>query len=220
MVRKTLLIPLGIMLGAAIIGLSLPFWNGIPGSEQNVIPRFASQWHVGKGSETHPVLKYLVNAQDKEFFVTISFGNQTGDTQQVKLVIDDKKTGQHLEQDLQLGQAFVFIGVNDDLKQYVKALDGSVLSVRDTLSGSKYLVVGAEWGNTFVGKFNPMLKVTQYTDTRFEFGTLKTFVVSYKINEIENKLWIADNVPLPLKAQYYTIDGKPDYSYELVSLGH
>lgn len=219
MVRK-ILIPLGLMIAAAVIGVSFPFWNGIPGSEQNIIPRFASQWHVGKGTETHPTLKYLVTSQDKEFFATMSFGEQKDNTQQVKLTIDDKKTGQHLEQDLQIGQAFVFIDVNDDLKPYVRALDGSLFSVRDTLSGSKYLVVGAEWGNVFIGKFNPMLKVTQYTETKFDFGTLKTFVVSYKINEIENKLWVADNIPLPVKAQYYTIDGKPDYSYELVSLGH
>ena len=80
------------------------------------------------------------------------------------------------------------------------------------------MVVGAEWGTTFVGKFTPKLKLTEYVDSEFEFGTLKTFVVSYRINEIENKLWIADNIPLPVKAQYYNIDGTPDYSYELVAL--
>jgi hypothetical protein len=81
------------------------------------------------------------------------------------------------------------------------------------------LVVGAEWGTTFVGKFTPKLKLTEYSDTQFEFGTLKTFLISYKVNEIENKLWIADNIPLPVKAQYYTIDGSLDYSYDLVALG-
>ncbi len=206
------------MLGAAAIGLAFPFLNGVPGSEQNIIPRFASQWHVGKGTEEQPVLQYIVNYQDKEFLAKLEFLEKMGDTEKINLVIDDKKTGQHLEQNLEIGEAFVFIGTNEEIKPYVQALDRSVFSVRDTLTGSKYLVVGAEWGTTFVGKFNPKLKVTEYSDTKFEFGTLKTFVVSYKINEIENKLWIADNIPLPVKATYYAIDGTLDYSYELVAL--
>lgn len=207
------------MLGAAAIGLAFPFLNGVPGSEQNVLPRFAPQWHLGKGAEEKPTLQYLVNYQDYEFLAKIQFLEQAGDTQQVRLIIDDKKTGQHVEQQLELGQAYVFIGVNEEIKPYVHVLDKTVLSVRDTITGSKYLVVGAEWGTTFVGKFTPKLKLTEYSDTQFEFGTLKTFLVSYKINDIENKLWVADNIPLPVKAQYYTINGSLDHSYELVALG-
>ena len=206
------------MLGAAAIGLAFPFLNGVPGSEQNIIPRFANQWHVGKGAEEKPTLQYLVNYQDQEFLAKIQFLDQTENGQDVMLTIDDKKTGQHLEQTLTLGQAYVFIGVDDSIKPYVDALDRSVFSVRDTIVESKYLVVGAEWGTTFVGKFTPKLKLTEYKDTEFEFGALKTFLVSYTINDIQNTLWIADNVPLPVKAQYYNIDGTVDYSYELVAL--
>lgn len=207
------------MLGAAAIGLAFPFLNGVPGSEQNVIPRFANQWHLGEGAEEKPTLQYLVNYQDYEFLAKIEFLEQTGDTQQVHLIIDDKKTEQHLEQQLELGQAYVFIGANEEIKPYVHVLDKTVFSVRDTITGSKYLVVGAEWGTTFVGKFTPKLKLTEYSDTQFEFGTLKTFLISYKVSDVENKLWIADSIPLPVKAQYYALDGSLDYSYELVALG-
>jgi hypothetical protein len=206
------------MLGAAAIGLSFPFLGGVPGSEQNIIPRFASQWYIGKGTEDQPVLQYLVNYQGQEFLAKIAFLEKTGDTEKIHITIDDPKSGKHIEQELQIGEAFVFIGVNNEIKPYTQLLDKSVFSVRDTLTGPKYLVVGAEWGMTYVGKFTPKLKLTEYIDSEFEFGTLKTFVVSYKINEIENKLWIADNIPLPVKAQYYTIDGTLDYSYELVAL--
>ena len=206
------------MLGAAVIGLTYPFWNGVPGSEQNVIPRFANQWHIGEGSENHPVLQYVINYSDKEFLATIEFMEKNGDNEKINLLIDDKKSGVHLEQQLEIGEAFVFIGVNDDLKPYVQALDKTVFSVRDTITGSKYLVVGAEWGTTFVGKFNPKLKVVDYLDTKFQFGELKTFIISYEINQIQNKLWIVDNMPLPVKAEYFTIDGKPDFSYELIDV--
>jgi len=100
----------------------------------------------------------------------------------------------------------------------VRALDATVFSVRDTIVEERYLVVGAEWGTIYVGKFTPKLKITEYSETQFEFGKLKTFTISYKINDIENKFWVADGVPLPVKAEYYTLDGNIDYVYELTKL--
>jgi hypothetical protein len=218
LVRKALFIPLGIMLGAAALGLSYPFLTGVPGSEQNIIPRFASQWHIGKGAEAQPTLQYLVKNQEMEFLAEFDFLEQTGDEQIVRLVIDDKKTGQHVDHTLKIGKAYVFIDTTDDIKPYVNVLDKTVLSVRDTIVESKYLVVGAEWGTTFVGKFTPKMKLTEYKDTEFAFGSLKTYTISYKINNVENYFLVADNIPLPVKSEFYTIDGVPDYSYELVKL--
>jgi hypothetical protein len=218
LVRKVLFIPLGIMLGAAALGLSYPFLIGVPGSEQNVIPRFANQWHVGKGAESQPTLQYLVKYQEMEFLAELDFLEQAGDEQVIHLIIDDKKTGQHLDETLKIGKAYVFIGVPDDAKPYTDALDKTVLSVRDTVSESKYLVVGAEWGTTFIGKFTPKMKLTEYKDTEFEFGILKTYTISYKVSEVENYFHVADNVPLPVRSEFYTIDGMLDYSYDLVRL--
>lgn len=219
MVRKTFLIPLGIMLGAAAIGLSYPLLTGLPGQEQNILPKFASQWHVGKGAEDGPVLQYLVKTQQMEFLAEMKFLEQSGDEQDIQLIIDDKKTGQHLEQTLKIGKAYVFINVSEDIKPYVAVLDKTIFSVRDTVVESKYLVVGAEWGTTYIGKLTPKLKLTEYKDASFEFGTLKTYTVSYEVNEITNYFLVADNVPLPVRAEFYTIDGDFDYSYELTNLG-
>lgn len=206
------------MLGAAAIGLAFPLLTGLPGAEQNIIPRFANKWHLGDGSENNPILQYLVKYHDMEFLAEIQFLDKTPHTQDIVVVIDDKKTGQHIEDKMQIGDAFVFTDISDDIKPYVHALDATVFSVRDTISEEKYLVVGAEWGTVFVGKFTPKLKLIEYHDMQFEFGILKTFTISYRINDIENKFWIADNVPLPVKAEYYSLDGTIDYAYELVKL--
>jgi hypothetical protein len=218
LVRKIIFIPLGIMLGAAAIGLAYPLLVGLPGAEQNVIPRYASKWHVGVGAENQPTMKYLIKYQGMEFFATIEFLEKNGDLQKVRLTIDDKKSGNHMEQDLQVGQAYVLVGARDDIRPYVHALDESVLSVRDVIVQPQYLVVGAEWGTTFVGKFTPKLKLTQYQDTEFEFGTLKTFLVSYTVNDIENRFWVVENLPLPVRGEYYSLDGHPEYYYDLVGL--
>lgn len=206
------------MLGAAAIGLAYPFMTGLPGSEQNVIPRFANKWHLGDGSENNPTLQYLVIYHDMEFLAEIQFLDKTSHSQDIVVVIDDKKTGQHVEDKMQIGDAFVFTDVSDEIRPYAHALDATIFSVRDTIVEEKYLVVGAEWGTVFVGKFTPKLKLIEYQDMEFEFGTLKTFTISYRINDIENKFWIADDVPLPVKAEYYSLDGAIDYTYDLVKL--
>jgi hypothetical protein len=123
-----------------------------------------------------------------------------------------------MEDKMQIGDAFVFTDISDEIKPYVHALDATVFSVRDTIVEERYLVVGAEWGTVFIGKFTPKLKLIEYQDMEFPFGSLKTFTISYHINDIENKFWIADNVPLPVKAEYYSLDGEIDYTYELVKL--
>jgi hypothetical protein len=218
LVKKILFIPLGVMLGAAALGLALPFLTGIPGSEQNLIPRFANKWHLGDGSENHPILQYLVKYHDMEFLAEIQFLDKTPHTQDILVVIDDKKIGQHIEDKMQMGDAFVFTDVSDEIKPYANALDATVFSVRNTIVAERYLVVGAEWGTVFIGKFTPKLKLIEHQDMEFLFGNLKTFTISYRINDIENKFWIAENVPLPVKAEYYSLDGTIDYTYELVKL--
>jgi hypothetical protein len=206
------------MLGAAAIGLGYPFLTGVPGSEQNVIPRFANQWHVGKGAEDKPTLEYLVKYQQMEFFATFKFLDQIGDEQYVQVTINDKKTNQQIEKILKIGKAYVFVDVPEDIKPYIQILGVTVLSVRDTVVESKYLVVGAEWGTTYIGKFSPKMKLTEYQDTEFEFGILKTYTISYKVNDIENKFLVAENIPLPVRAEFYTLDGTLDYSFELTKL--
>lgn len=217
MVRKIIIVPLAVMLGAAAIGLAYPLLTGLPGSEQNVIPRFASQWHVGKGAEAKPTLQYNIKTTDMDFTVKMKFLEQVGDEQQVQLIIDDS-AGQHFDETLKIGKAYVFIDAPERIKPYVDVLDKTVLSVRDTVVEPKYLVVGAEWGTTYIGKFTPKMKITGYQDETFEFGQLKAYKISYKVNDIENYFLVADNVPLPLRSEYYNLDGVLEYSYDLTGL--
>jgi hypothetical protein len=148
--------------------------------------------------------------------VELQFLDKIGDEQQVRLIIDDKD--KHFDHILTIGQAYVFVDVPEDVKPYVETLDKTVLSVRDTIVESKYLVVGAEWGTTYIGKFSPKFKLTEYKDTEFDFGKLKTYKVSYTVNEIENYFLVVDNVPLPVRAEYRLLDGSLDYSYDLIRL--
>lgn len=206
------------MFAAAAVGITFPLLAVIEQNEQNVLPRFAAKWHVGKGAETMPALQYLVKTGQMEFVAKMKFLEQEGEEQSVLLAIDDKKTGDHYEEKLKIGKAYVFVNVPQSITKYVQALDKTVLSVRDTITEPKYLVVGAEWGTEYIGKLTPKLKLTEHSDVSFEFGKLKTYKISYVVNNVENYFLVVEDLPLPVRGEYHDIDGNLLYSYELVGL--
>ena len=71
--KSKIMVGVGIMVIAAIIGVVYPFTIDLPGEEQEVIPRFAPQWYVGKGSEFNPTLQYLVKTDEMKFTVVLKY---------------------------------------------------------------------------------------------------------------------------------------------------
>ena len=71
--KSKIMVGVGIMVIAAIIGVVYPFTIDLPGEEQEVIPRFASQWYVGKGGEYFPTLQYLVNTDEMKFTIVLEY---------------------------------------------------------------------------------------------------------------------------------------------------
>ena len=102
--KSKIMVGVGIMVIAAIIGVVYPFTIDLPGEEQEVIPRFAAQWYVGKGSEYSPKLQYLVNTDEMKFTAILEYlgspdltntinpsdiGSDTGPAEEV---VEDKET--------------------------------------------------------------------------------------------------------------------------------
>jgi hypothetical protein len=42
-------------------------------------------------------------------------------------------------------------------------------------------------------------------------------VLSYTIKDYNNKIWITKNLPLPVKAEIFNVDGILKYKYDLIS---
>jgi hypothetical protein len=97
-------------------------------------------------------------------------------------------------------------------------LDSTVFSVRDLAIEDKYLVKGAVWGDMYIHDIQEEIKVTAHTKVSLKFGSLDSYIISYQEGEKENKLWIVDNLPFPVKAEVYDLSGNLQYSYELTSL--
>ncbi len=238
--KSKIMVGIGIMVIAAIIGVVYPFTIDLPGEEQQVIPRFAPQWYVGKGSEYSPTLQYLVKTDEMKFTVVLKYlgspdlVNAVGTAgpcySPIRVQVDisydcnvlvriyDMQTSEHLGEKLTFTSAYTFKEKPKQIEKYLNVLDHTILSLSGIAGEEKYLIVGAEWDTVFVGWQTKKITLTEYGKVDFRFGALNAYTLSYEIGEIENKFWVADNVPLPIKAEYYDADGNFDYSYELVDI--
>jgi len=249
--KSKIMVGIGIMVIAAIIGVVYPFTIDLPGEEEQVIPRFAPQWYVGKGSEYSPTLQYLVKTDEMKFTVILKYSGSTDLTQpndpkqaeagmsssagpcyspvriqadisydcNVLVRIYDMQTNEQFSNaKLTLTSGYTFKEKPEQLEKYLDVLDHTILSVSDMAGEEKYLVIGAEWDTVFVGWQTKKITATEYGKVDLQFGSLNAHTLSYEIGEVENKFWVADAIPLPIKAEYYDADGNFDYSYELIDI--
>lgn len=215
MVNKTKLGALVAMTVAGVIGLLwAPLFIGLPGQEENIIPRDASKWHMGKGSEYDPNLRYEIKT-DEIIFSNIEFKTNTDEP--YMLIEIDLPTGTNVVHQIPINSAYAFT-ISDDSKKYFDILDKTIFSIRDIALDEKYLVKKAVWDTVFIGATTQEITVTEHKKTEFKFGSADAYVISYSIGNKENKIWIVDNLPLPVKAEIYDLEGNLQYSYELVSL--
>jgi hypothetical protein len=204
-----------IIIVSAVAGVSWPFLTNL---HFNTAPVNASQWHMGKGSQYVPEMIYDVTFNNTKFTADIKFLPSQGQNQQLMVKIKPSGSDKIIIQTVQIGPVYDFPNVSSDAKPYFDMLDQSVFSMRDYATDDKYLVKGAEWGDIYIGSNHETLTVTDVSKTSFGFGSANAFLLSYREGVKENKVWIVDNLPLPVKAIEYDFDGNLVYSYELVSL--
>lgn len=207
-----------IMISAAVAGLIYPISIGLPGQDENIIPREASKWHLGKGAEYNPTMLYDITSDDMKFSAKIGFFSDISQNQMISIQIDDNTTGKKIDQKTSLSSAYTFGEISEDANPYFQILDKTIFSIRDIALDDKYLVKKAVWDSIFIGALTEEITVTDHGKNTFAFGSTDAFIISYKIGDKESKFWIVDNLPLPVKAEVYDIDGNLQYSYELTLL--
>ena len=205
------------VIAASVIGI-LWFTHFIGPQNGEDIPREASQWHIGKGAQYNPVMQYDISTNTTKFSAKIEFLPATNPENQTLLVQINPNTNKGINQTVPINIVYDFSDVSADAKPFFTILDSTVFSVRDLAIESKYLVKGATWGDMYIHDVQEEIKVTDHSKVSLKFGSLDSYIVSYKEGEKENKLWIVDNLPLPVKAEVYDLSGNLQYSYELTSL--
>jgi hypothetical protein len=214
----TIKLLLGIcVIAASVIGiLWFTYFAGTQNGE--VVPREASQWHIGKGAQYNPVMQYEISTNTIKFSARIEFLPAANTGNQTLLVQINPNTNEEINQTVPVNIVYNFNPVSDNAKPFFTILDSTVFSVRDLAIENKYLVKGATWGDMYIHDIQEEIKVTDYSKVPLKFGSLDSYIISYKEGQKENKLWIVDNLPLPVKAEVYDLSGNLQYSYELTSL--
>ena len=201
---------------AAVAGLAWPFLATMKVG-YIMQPVQASQWHMGKGSEYTPDMTYQVTFNQTTFLADMKFLPVSQGAQQL-LVKINPSNGSSVDQTVNIGLVYDFVDVSVPSKPYFDILDQSVFSMRDYATEAKYLAKDAEWGDLYIGANEEKLKVTDSGKMSFKFGSADAYLLSYRIGAKMNKIWIVDNLPLPVKAEIYDPDGNLQSTYELVSL--
>ena len=188
---------------------------------KKTIPRFTSIWNMGKGNEYEPIMEYSINDYDldQQLLIVIRLEKTQSDNNLIHInIINNKNNIVSPEYTLQLTDDYIIKNHdNDQIRLYTNVLKDTIFSKRNISSQPKYLIHDSSWGNTFVGKLTPSLKVIN-NKTQFNFGKLNTFEVNYEIGANSNAFFIVDNMAIPTMATYYDIDGNLLHSYELLSL--
>ena len=200
----------------AAAGLAWPFLS-------NVRPIFlapiqASQWHMGKGSEYDPDMIYHVSFNNTNLIADLKFLPIQGGNQSLLITINPSDGDKKINQTVPIGLVYDFVDVSSVAKPYFEVLDQTIFSMRDYATEDKFLAKDAEWGDLYIGANHEKLKVTDSGNTSFGFGSANAYLLSYRIGAHINKIWIVDNLPIPVKAEIYDPDGNLQYTFELVSL--
>ncbi|MGI0102597.1 MAG: hypothetical protein ACREA7_08400 [Nitrosotalea sp.] len=204
-----------IVIVSAAVGLIWPFFTNL---HYNPVPSAASQWHMGKGSQYDPEMVYKVSFNNTNFTANMKFLPMQGQNQSLLVQIKPNGSDKIINQTVQIGLVYDYPNVSGEAKPYFDILDQSVFSMRDYATADRYLVKGADWGDMYIGANHETLTVANTGNMTFGFGSANAYLISYRIGANENKIWVVDNLPLPVKSQIYDFNGTLIYNFELVSL--
>lgn len=181
-------------------------------------------WVVGSNIQDGTMLEYSLDAMGPESRLesaeaTISF-EDAGENWNVNFVIANGTGQQAIEHTMVMSKQLTRDGQLDaSFRPYFDPLQSSILAVRDWEYGDspKYLVIGAPWQQIFYQSSQVIVRVTGQETVQTPAGSFDAFVLTYKLAEKESRIWVARDMPLPVKAEVYDFDDSLQYRYELVS---
>lgn len=196
-------------------------------------PTQADVWTVGENIHPGTILKYslttignhsspwsslvgpnsLINAT-----VTMNFVKSDGNTWNAMFNVNNgttNKAGTVLLSKQQLTNAGP---INNDFKSFYEPIESSLLEIRDIALEPKYLAIGAEWNSLSVGPVGSTIsaRIIGQEKIQTHAGAFDTSILGYTIGTKASKIWIANNIPLPVKGEVYNDQNELQYKYSLI----
>jgi hypothetical protein len=200
--------------GGGFSGGSVPIFN--PPTEADI-------WEVGSNIQNGTALEYSLTARAESSSlesarVSMVF-TEAGNNWDVEFTVVNG-TGQAIENYMTMSKELTRKGqLDESFRPYFEPIQSSIFAVRDMEYGEspKYLVVGAPWDQIFYRSSEAIVRVTSEEMVQTQAGSFDAFVLSYKLEENTSRIWVAKDMPLPVKAEVYDPDDRLLYQYELVS---
>lgn len=211
----------GISVSAGIIAANGGFGPGGPGILDP--PTDEDIWVVGNNIDDGTALEYSLTARVESSSlesarVSMVF-EEAGDNWDIMFTVVNG-TAPPVENTMTMSHGLTREGqLDDSFRPYFVPIDMSIFAVRDMEYGGspKYLVVGAPWQQIFYKSSEVIVRVDGEEMVQTQAGSFDAFVLSYDLEEKTSKIWVARDMPLPVKAEVYDSEDQLQYQYELLS---
>jgi hypothetical protein len=196
-------------------------------------PTQADLWSVGENIHPGTILKYsvttignhsspwsslvgpnsLINAR-----ITMNFVRSEGNTWSVMFSVNNgtaTKASTVLLSKQQLTNAGP---INNDFKSFYEPIESSLLEIRDIALQPKYLAIGAEWNSLSVGPVGSTIsaRIIGQEKIQTQAGAFDTSILGYTIGTKVSRIWLSNNIPLPVKGEVYNAQNELQYKYSLL----
>ena len=108
--------------------------------------------------------------------------------------------------------------INNDFKSFYEPIESSLLEIRDIALQPKYLAIGAEWNSLSVGPVGSTIsaRIIGQEKIQTQAGAFDTSILGYTIGTEASRIWLSNNIPLPVKGEVYNAQNELQYKYSLL----
>ena len=210
---------LGVLVSVIIIAIGGGFSG--PGPSLLNPPSAKDLWAVGNNLANGIELNYSLTDQSMASLntkedVSMKFLDEGKDWRALLTILNNNVS----KYNLSLSKALLIpTGILDEPTQKIlMPISKSIFAIRDIAREPKYLVVGAIWDTVNIGASTESVRITGVEKIDTPAGSFNTYILGYEIGKKQSKLYLVKELPLPIKAEVYNLNGTLQYKYELESI--
>ena len=210
------------MMGVLVSVIIIAIGGGFSGPGPSLLnpPSAKDLWAIGNNLANGMELNYSLTDESMASlntrYVSMKFLDE-GKNWRALLNISNNNSSKY---NLILSKALLIpTGILDEPTQKIlMPISKSIFAIRDIAREPKYLVVGAIWDTINIGASTQSVRITGVEKIDTPAGSFNTYILGYEIGKKQSKLYLVKELPLPIKAEVYNLNGTLQYKYELESI--
>ena len=211
------------MMGVLVSVIIIAIGGGFSGPGPSLLnpPSAKDLWSIGNNLANGMELNYSLTDQsvaslNTKEYVSMKFLDE-GKNWRALLTISNNNLSKY---NLILSKALLIPAgiLVEPTQKTLMPISRSIFAIRDIAREPKYLVVGAIWDTINIGASTQSVRITGVEKIDTPAGSFNTYILGYEIGKKQSKLYLVKELPLPIKAEVYNLNGTLQYEYELESI--